>query len=117
MCKSPFALMSRSTMPWRATCSSMWSRKGTPVASSARPSPSRFTETEIFVSAVLRSAAAVRIGGGSSLHEFGERRPQRLEQPVVLGRRADREAQAVAHHGMPREAFDEHALAPQALEG
>ena len=59
MCRSPLASMSRSTMPWRATWSSMCSRNGMPVASFATPLPSRFSRTRICVSLVLRSTSAV----------------------------------------------------------
>src|SRR4029079_6093449 len=45
---------------WRASCSSMWSRKPTPVATSYRPVPSRLTDAVIDVSLVTRSTFAVR---------------------------------------------------------
>jgi hypothetical protein len=41
------ASTSRSISPWRAIWSSMWSRKGTPVASFARPVPSRSSATRM----------------------------------------------------------------------
>ena len=47
-------LISRSSMPWRATWSSMWSKKPMPVASVALPVPSRSSLTVICVSSVLR---------------------------------------------------------------
>ena len=58
-------------MPWRATWSSMWSRNGMPVASSARPLPSRSTLTAICVSRVSRSTSrlARRGAGGAEVAE------------------------------------------------
>src|SRR5690349_20283561 len=47
--------MRRSKPPYRATCSTMWSRKARPVETSARPRPSRSTRAESWVSLLLRS--------------------------------------------------------------
>src|SRR3990167_211553 len=58
MCRSPLASMARSINPCRATCSSMCSRNGSPVSIRATPRPSRFTETVIWVSLVLRDTSA-----------------------------------------------------------
>src|SRR5579863_1707881 len=40
----------------------MWSRNGTPVLTAASPRPSSFRATLIWVSRVLRSTAATRLG-------------------------------------------------------
>ena len=52
--RSPLASTCRPSRPWRASRSSMWSRKPTPVAALAFP-PSRSSASRIWVSAVLRS--------------------------------------------------------------
>src|SRR5215468_10377733 len=46
---------------WRASRSSIWSRKPMPVATLATPDPSRFTATSMSVSLVLRLRLAVRM--------------------------------------------------------
>jgi hypothetical protein len=56
------AWISRSIRPWREICSSMWSRKGTPVAKLPLPLPSRFRRTVIRVSSVFLETSACRIG-------------------------------------------------------
>ncbi len=43
----------------------MWSKKGSPVATSMMPVPSRSTRTSMAVSAVARRVEAVRWGGRS----------------------------------------------------
>ena len=58
--RSPSAFTARSNAPWRATRSSMWSRKRTPVRLSKRPRPSSVSATLTCVSAVLRSISALR---------------------------------------------------------
>src|SRR5829696_9089624 len=58
--RSPLASTRRPSRPWRASRSSMWSRKPTPVAALASP-PSRLSSSLIRVSAVLRSFVAVRL--------------------------------------------------------
>src|SRR6185369_10209766 len=85
--RSPLARTVRSMAPWRATWSSMWSRKGMPEASLASPVPSRFTATKICVSRVSRWISAVRMSG-EDVGEGGD-------EPVVLVGRADGEAKAV----------------------
>src|SRR5690554_6534093 len=60
MWRSPLQVMSRSTRPWRAIWSIMWSRKGTPVSKQALPVPSRLISTVIWVSRVFRSTRALR---------------------------------------------------------
>ena len=67
-------------------CVSMWSKKPTPVATSAWPEPSRFRVSLMSVSAVLRAMVAVRGIRGSL--QFGQ-------QPVDLRVGADGDAQAV----------------------
>src|SRR5689334_7316869 len=120
MWRSPFADISRSNTPWRATCSSMWSRNGTPVAICDLPFPSRLSLTPIFVSFVLRVTSALRMAvltplavrrarmgpGGSSfdgLFQCGE-------ESGVLVRRADRDPQAIREQPMgAMETLDEHS--------
>src|SRR5215468_7052946 len=46
---------------WRASRSSIWSKKPMPVATLATPDPSRFTATSMSVSLVLRLRLAVRM--------------------------------------------------------
>src|SRR5208283_3121203 len=65
MWRSPAAAISRSRGAWRAICSSMWSKKPTPVEIRAAPNPSRSSATEMFVSEVLRSIALARMDLGS----------------------------------------------------
>src|SRR5262245_17449028 len=123
-CRSPFAWISRSSMPCRATWSSMWSRKGMPVESAARPLPSTLTESAICVSAVLRSALAARVGISASFSQlaytksaFGERPRELGETARVLFGRPDGEAHAPLeerHAGV--EVLDEHTTPPHALE-
>ena len=50
----------RSTSEWRANSSSMWSRNPIPVATSARPWPSRSSFSRMSVSRVVRTISAVR---------------------------------------------------------
>src|SRR5437899_5191524 len=104
ICRSPLASISRSSMPWRATWSSMCSRNGMPVARRATPVPSRSTRTRICVSFVLRATSAVRIS---------ERFLQRAEQYTVFVRRADRDAQAIGERRV--QVSHEHALTAQPL--
>ena len=75
MCRSPSARTVRSISEWRASWSSMWSKKPTPVLTSDLPEPSRSTATSILVSLVLRETAPLRmiwpsdgvlLGGGDS---------------------------------------------------
>src|SRR5207302_3822108 len=100
MCRSPCASMSRSSTAWRATCSSMCSRKGSPVESFASPLPSTLSRTRIRVSLVLRTTSAVRMS--KPFLEGGE------QYTVFLGR-ADRDAQAIAQPRM--QILHQHALA------
>src|SRR3954468_22386113 len=104
MCRSPLASISRSSMPWRATWSSMCSRNGMPVASRATPVPSRSTRARICVSFVLRTTSAVRMS---------ERFVQRVEKYTVFIRGADRDAQAVGERRM--QVAHQHALALECL--
>ena len=59
-CRSPRASTVRSSRPWRARASSMWSKKPIPVFTRASPLPSRFTRTWRSVSLVLRVSSAIR---------------------------------------------------------
>src|SRR5262245_54252273 len=123
-CRSPFAWMSRSSMPGRATWSSMWSRKGMPVARKALPLPSTLTDSAICVSAVLRSALAARVDIAASFKgiaytksALGERFAERGEAPPVLLRRPDREPDAAVqqrHAGV--KVLDEDAAVAHPLE-
>src|SRR4051794_14049907 len=58
--RSPLASTFSPRRPWRASRSSMWSRKPTPVRAALSP-PSRSSRSSICVSAVLRFLAAVRL--------------------------------------------------------
>ena len=58
MCRSPLALTVMSMREWRASRSSMWSRKPMPVAIVDAPVPSRSTATSMSVSLVLRLTRA-----------------------------------------------------------
>src|SRR5438093_2464575 len=91
MCRSPSASMSRSSRAWRATWSSMCSRKGSPVESFASPLPSRLSRTRIRVSLVLRTISALRMS--KRFLEGGE-------QYTVFVGRADRDPQAIAQSRM-----------------
>src|SRR2546423_2613474 len=57
--RSPCASRARSNAPWRATRSSMWSRKRIPVVTCEAPRPSRFRRMRISVSLVRRRIVAV----------------------------------------------------------
>src|SRR5206468_2748418 len=61
----PLASTERSKAPWRATSSSMWSKKRIPVAMRDFPRPSRFRRMRISVSLVWRWIVAV-LGMGSA---------------------------------------------------
>src|SRR5258706_10722 len=127
MCRSPFAEISRSNTPWRATCSSMWSRNGTPVAIFDLPFPSRLSLTPIFVSLVLRVTSDLRMtmltparvrcaqfGPGES---SGEGLFQCGEEGGVLIRRADRYPQAPCKQAVRTvETPDEHSALFQSVE-
>src|SRR5207302_9764013 len=106
MCRVTCASMSRSSAAWRATCSSMCSRNGSPVESFASPLPSTLSRTRIRVSLVLRTTSAVRMS--KRFVEGGE------QYTVFLGR-ADRDAQAIAQSRM--QVLHQHALAPERLIG
>src|SRR5438046_9915030 len=104
MCRSPCASMSRSSRAWRATWSSMCSRKGSQVESFASPLPSTLSGTRIRVSLVLRTTSAVRMS--KRFLEGGE-------QYTVFVGRADRDPQAIAQSRM--QIPHQHALPPQRL--
>src|SRR5882762_9919663 len=106
MCRSPFASMSRSSMAWRATWSSMCSRKGSPVDSLASPLPSTLSRTRIWVSLVLRTTSEVRMS---------KRFPEGGKQYTVFVGRADRDTQAVAQSWM--QILHQHALPLQRFVG
>src|SRR6185295_5234895 len=110
-CRSPLASISRSSMPWRATWSSMCSRNGSPVESLAWPRPSRSSLSRICVSLVLRVTSACLISD-LSLQRFS----QGGEQYTVFIRRADRDAQAIAQRRAVQ-VLHQHALRAQLLVG
>src|SRR5438309_6765739 len=91
MCRSPLASMSRSSRAWRATWSSMCSRKGSPVDSFASPLPSTLSRTRMRVSLVSRTTSAVRMS--KRFLEGGE-------QYTVFVGRADGDPQAIAQSWM-----------------
>src|SRR5918996_3123660 len=64
--RSPWTWTSRSRPPWRATASSRWSKKPTPVWRSPAPVPSRARESETSVSPVTRWMWAGRLAGGAA---------------------------------------------------
>src|SRR5260221_463408 len=113
--RSPSASTSRSSMPWRATWSSMWSKNPTPVASLDLPLPSRLRRTSICVSRGLRVTWAWRMGERSGigliltqLRQCGRRRrrhrpienfAQRPDQRLAFRIRADRNAQVGRNPG------------------
>src|SRR6185503_19557979 len=106
--RSPFARTVRSMAPWRATWSSMWSRKGMPEESSARPVPSRSTATKTCVSFVSRWISALRMVGL-------EDRREGLEEPRILIGRADGEPQAVFEERGAMEGPDQYTTALKGL--
>ena len=59
------ACTSRSISAWRASWSSMWSKKPTPVRQECSPVPSRSMRTERSVSLVLRLTSALRTASAS----------------------------------------------------
>src|SRR5882757_12553 len=61
MCRSPLALTMRSMREWRASRSSIWSRKPIPVEIDAAPVPSRSIATSTSVSLVARLTAPLRM--------------------------------------------------------
>src|SRR5687768_789829 len=111
MSRSPLARTVRSTAPWRAIWSSMWSRKGMPESSLASPRPSKSSATKTWVSFVSRWISALRILGA-------EDRGERPEQFRVLVGSTDREPQAVGEQWMRAvQCLDQYTTRPQRLEG
>src|SRR5206468_9973532 len=109
--RSPRARTVRSIAPWRATWSSMWSRKGMPEASSARPVPSTSTATKTWVSFVSRWISALRMVG---LEDRGEG----LDEPGIFFGGADREPQRVREKRMgAMEGANQYTTALQRLVG
>src|SRR3990172_11635724 len=105
----------------------MWSRNGTRVASLFLPLPSRFTETAIRVSVVFRLTVAFRMKGCRSPapqlipyrapRGSGKRLRERLEQPIVLLRRADGQAQAMLEQRVAAmQILDQHAAGLEPFE-
>src|SRR5688572_5894320 len=108
--RSPFARTVRSSPPWRASWSSMWSRNGMPDSRLASPLPSRSTATKTWVSLVSRWTSALRMFGG-------EGRGERLDQFRVLVGGADREPQAVGEQWMRAvKVADQYTTRHQRLE-
>src|ERR1035437_2785901 len=103
MCRSPLAEISRSNTPWRATWSSMWSRKGTPVSIVPAPLPSRLILARIRVSLVSRVTSAVRLlilgqvdaGNYDRRRSRVEDRGECAQELCNFGGRSDRHAQAI----------------------
>ncbi len=60
MCRSPAQRRRRAKPPWVPSCSSMWSKKPSPVAMSGFAASSRSTATSMAVSLVLRTTFATR---------------------------------------------------------
>src|SRR6267143_1341985 len=58
-CTSPEPRKVMSNPPYRATCSSMWSRNASPVATLTLPRPSRATRAVSWVSLLFRTTSAV----------------------------------------------------------
>src|SRR6187397_100904 len=83
--RSPLASTHRPSLPWRASRSSMWSRKPTPVCALASP-PSRSSESSICVSAVLRCLFAVLLISGILLRS-DRRRLAVQREPLRDGER------------------------------
>src|SRR5258708_40372983 len=102
--------MERSSAPWRASWSSMWSRNGMPEERFAAPRPSRSTSTKIRVSLVSRWICALRMVSA-------ERRGEGLEHPRILVGIADCEPQAVCEEGMRAvEGAHQYTTLPEAPE-
>ena len=121
----------RSNSPWRPNASSMWSKNGTPVATSVAPVPSRSSVTVMSVSRVARvdggracpcarpflSCRYVALAGGENVARLAVRRdrsrpsPSRKRLVLLLG--ADRHAQAVLEPRRAREVADEHRVVVQ----
>src|ERR1700738_1211574 len=82
MWRSPTAFTDTSMRECRASRSSIWSKKPMPVATLDTPDPSRFTETSISVSLVLRLMVAVRM---KTAFPWPKTRPfNRLMSPSLL---------------------------------
>src|SRR5258706_7126948 len=110
ICRSPLAFTSRSSAPWRASWSSMWSMNGIPEARRASPRPSRSTLTLTWVSLVSRWISALRMMSAEGLGEC-------LEHSRVLVGSSDREPQAVGEQGMRAvECAHQYTTLPQRLE-
>src|SRR5215211_9076874 len=87
--RSPLASTVSPSLPWRASSSSMWSRKPTPLDTAISP-PSRSSESLTSVSPVLRSISAVRAMSGSILPRAGLGRLAVDGKSLGAGKRADR---------------------------
>ena len=68
---------SRSRPPWRATASSRWSKKPTPVVRSPAPAPSRSSDSWTSVSPVVRWICAVRLTRGAPSTRRARESPRR----------------------------------------
>src|ERR1043165_851524 len=85
MCRSPLAFTLMSMRAWRASRSSMWSKKPMPVAISDAPVPSRFTATSTSVSLVFRFTAALRMGILVNSRRFYQGLVRRATAALALG--------------------------------
>src|SRR5262249_27208989 len=108
--RSPLARTVRSTRPWRATWSSMWSRNGMPEASFASPRPSRATATKTWVSFVSRWISALRMGSA-------EDGAKGVDESSVFVGGADGQSERVREQGMrTMECADQYTTLSQRLE-
>src|SRR5260221_2361840 len=110
MSRSPLARTVKSTMPWRATWSSMWSRNGMPEASFDSPRPSSASATKICVSFVSRWISALRMGSAEDGAEG-------VDEAQVFFGSSDGEPEAVGEKRVrPVESADQYTTLPESLE-
>ncbi len=76
--RSPSTATSRSSRPWRASASSRWSKKPTPVERSPDPSPSSASDRRMSVSEVVRVTSAVRVTPGAPSTRRVRESPRRV---------------------------------------
>src|SRR3954471_7849247 len=116
---SPVAWTSRSISECLPSWPSMWSKNGTPVATSVRPLPSRSSETTTFDSLVARSTRAVRPMSSDHLSDCSEEgvallgRPDTDAQPSWQPDVAHQDApiqQSLPLHGLVLEAAEQHEV-------
>src|SRR5919201_1819857 len=98
----------------------MWSKKPTPVATSWRPVPSRFSASSILVSAVSRRMVAVRgirgVGpSGPPLN--GQDLGQFFQQGISLEFGSHRDAQAVPVLGIAHVSYQDSSRLQSLING